>query len=506
MDRANESIKRAGPCDRGRPRFPVYAGLNFGSVEFMNPTFHSFTLWIALASATYFAGDARATSRAPVPDSAIPPNIVFILVDDLGWTDLGCTGSDLYETPHIDRLAAQGVRFTNAYSACTVCSPTRAAILTGKYPARLHITDWIHGHVRPNAKLKVPDWTHYLPHDEPTLAAALHKRGYVSASIGKWHLGDGEEHYPTRHGFDVNRGGYGAGQPPSYFSPHRIPTLDDGPEGEYLTDRLSDEACRFIEANRNRPFFLYLPHYGVHTPLQAKNELVEPYAQKIKPGMKHTNATYAAMIHSLDEGVGRVLAKLEDLGIAERTVVFFTSDNGGLIGEPKRSITSNVPLRAGKGSAYEGGVRVPLIVRAPGRPRPGSVCHEPVISVDYYPTVLELTGPQRATQESRPADGRSIVRLLENPSANLDREAIYWHYPHYHPGGATPYGAVRAGDWKLIEFYEDMHVELYNLASDISEIADMAAAKSDQAAELRAKLHAWRASVGAQMPVGGNEE
>jgi arylsulfatase A-like enzyme len=424
-----------------------------------------------------------------------PPNIVFFLVDDLGWTDLGCFGSDLYETPNIDRLARQGMKFTAAYSACTVCSPTRAALLTGKYPARLHVTDWIHGHKRPDAKLTVPKWTEYLPHEEVTVAAALKRAGYATASVGKWHLGDRRADWPDRHGFDRNVAGYGAGQPPSYFSPYRIPTLTDGPAGEYLTDRLAAEAVRFVEANRERPFFLYFPHYGVHTPLQAKKELVEKFQRKVRPGLRHTNATYAAMIASVDEAVGRVLAKLDELRLTDRTVVVFTSDNGGLL----RS-TSNAPLRAGKGSSYEGGVRVPAVVKWPGVTPPDSACAAPIITPDFYPTLLQIAGAAGDAKHNAAVDGVSLVPLLRDPYAALKREAIYWHYPHYHPGGATPYGAVRAGRWKLIEFFEDMHVELYDLADDIGEQADLAAKVPEKAAELRDRLHAWRKSVGAQMP------
>jgi arylsulfatase A-like enzyme len=245
--------------------------------------------------------------RLPLRAAERPPNIVFILIDDLGWTDLGCFGSDLYETPHIDRLAKEGMKFTNAYSACTVCSPTRAALMTGKYPARLHLTDWIAGHQAKNPKLLIPNWTQYLPREETTVAEALKAAGYVTCHVGKWHLGNEKEGWPDKHGFDLNFGGYERGQPPSYFSPYKIPTLQDGPPGEYLTDRLAAEAVRFIEQNRDRPFFLYFPHYGVHTPLQAKKELIEKYQKKIKPRMRHTNATYAAMIESVDEAVGRRL-------------------------------------------------------------------------------------------------------------------------------------------------------------------------------------------------------
>lgn len=452
----------------------------------------------ALASLVWLAVFQAQADSACAAEDAQRLNFVLILVDDLGWTDLGCFGSDFYETPAIDRLAAEGMRFTNAYSACTVCSPTRAAVMTGKYPARLHLTDWIHGHKRPQAKLKIPPWTEYLSPEEFTLAKAFQAAGYATASIGKWHLGDGEEHDPTHYGFDLNLGGFGAGQPPSYFSPYRIPTLKDGPPGEYLTDREADEACKFIESHRERPFFLYWPHYAVHTPLQAKAEMIERYRRKLKPGLRHTNATYAAMIASLDESVARLQTKLEELGLAERTVIVFTSDNGGLIAGGRQQVTVNVPLRAGKGSAYEGGVRVPLIVKWPGVTKAGAVCEAPVMSIDFLPTLLEIAGIEIASSET--IDGRSFAAALRNPQAKIEREALYWHYPHYHPGGATPYGAVRAGDLRLVEFYEDDRVELYNLRDDLSESQDLASAMPERAAELRRMLHDWRTHLGAQMP------
>lgn len=423
------------------------------------------------------------------------PNVILILIDDMGWSDLGCTGSDLFQTPNIDRLAVQGVRFANAYAACTVCSPTRAAIMTGKYPARLHVTDWIAGHARPKAKLRIPDWTQFLPKEEVTLAAALKPAGYVTVSIGKWHLGPLQGHAPTDHGFDTNIAGWHMGQPPSYFAPYKIPTLAEGPKGEYLTDRLTDEACAFMEKHKDGPFFIYLPHYCVHTPLQAKEALVKQYKEKVTPGQRHTNATYAAMIHSLDEGVGRVMAKLDELKLAESTFVVFTSDNGGLL----RS-TDNKPLRAGKGSAYEGGVRVPLIIRWPGIAPQGAVSDEPVISTDLYPTVLEVAGTAGDAAHNKSVDGTSLVPLLKDPKSTLKRDAIFWHYPHYHPGGATPYSAVRAGDWRLVEFFEDDRVELYNLRHDAGEAKDLTAEMPDKAAELRKRLHDWRATVDAQLP------
>jgi len=412
----------------------------------------------------------------------------------LGWSDTGYAGSDLYETPHLDRLAQQGLRFSQAYSACTVCSPTRAALLSGKYPARLHLTDWIHGHARPFAKLKIPAWTEHLPEEETTLAAALRPLGYTSASIGKWHLGDEPADMPERRGFDVNIAGTGQGQPPSYFAPYHIPTLVEGPAGEYLTDRLTDEACRFVREHRAGPFFLYLPHFAVHTPLQAKSELVEHFRAKLKPGMKHTNAVYAAMQKSVDDSVGRLLTELESTPAARETLVIFTSDNGGLIGP-----TSNVPCRAGKGSAYEGGVRVPLIVWWAGHAKPGSICPEPVISQDLFATILAAAGEEVVAK--RPdVDGLSLLPLVTDPAASLKREAIYWHYPHYHPGGATPYGAIRAGNMKLVEFFEDLHVELYDLDADPSETRDLAKEQPERTKELRDRLTTWRERVGAQMP------
>jgi len=447
--------------------------------------------FLNMAGSAALVGSAAVRSRGA---QRRPPNFVFVLLDDMGWTDLGCFGSDLYETPHIDRLAAQGVRFTQAYSSCTVCSPSRAAVLTGKYPARLHLTDWIHGHERPHARLAVPDWTHYLPLEEVTIAEALRRAGYATGHVGKWHLGT-EAYWPEKHGFDRNIGGCEAGQPPSYFAPYRLPTLPDGPEGEYLTDREGAEACRFIRDSAGGPFFLYLAHYAVHQPLQAKQPMVDYYAAKSTPELRHQNAAYAAMVLSVDDTMGQITALLDELGLAEDTFIFFTSDNGGLL----RYSTDNAPLRAGKGSVYEGGVRVPLIVRGPGV-SVGAECAEPVQGIDFYPTILELAGVEGDAGHNRAVDGESLMPLLRQPGAPLGREALYWHYPHYHPGGAAPYGAVRVGDLSLTEFYEDGHPELYNLREDLSQTTDLAAQEPGLTDELQGRLHAWRTSVGAQMP------
>jgi arylsulfatase A-like enzyme len=423
-----------------------------------------------------------ATSAGP------PPNIVFILVDDMGATDLGCYGSQFYQTPNIDKLAHDGLKFTHAYSACTVCSPTRAALMTGRYPAALHLTDWIAGHDRPLARLRIPDWSKNLTHDVPMLPQALHAAGYATCFIGKWHLGDDG---PEKYGFDVAIANNGKGQPASYFSPYKNPQLPDGPPGEFLSDRLTTEAEKFIEQNKDRPFFLYLPHYAVHTPLAGKPEVVEKYRNRASANDPQHNATYAALVESVDDSVGRLRAKLDALKLSERTIIIFTSDNGGLI---LNQVTSNLGLRAGKGSAYEGGVRVPAIALVPGTTKAGSTSATPVITMDWAATILELAA-------ARPLDGAtgvSLVPLLRGES--LSSRALFWHYPHYHPGGATPYSAVLDDDWRLIEFFEDDRVELFRLNDDPMEQHNLASVQPQKTAELREKLKAWRESVGAQLP------
>jgi len=425
---------------------------------------------------------------AAVAGAAEPkPNVIVVLVDDMGWKDLSCQGSDFFETPHIDRLAASGMRFTSGYAACTVCSPTRAALMTGMAPARLRLTDWIAGHERPHARLRIPDWMKRLPLEQVTVAERLERQGYASASIGKWHLG-ATGFAPENQGFDVNRGGTEKGQPPSYFSPYGIGTLPDGPPGEYLTDREAAEAVAFIEANRERPFFLYLAHHGVHAPIQGKPEVVARYAAK-RPDVPPKRAAYAAMVESVDDSVGAIQDALDRLEIRDRTAIFFTSDNGG-----QASITDMQPLRGGKGSAYEGGVRVPFIVSWPGVTTPGDTSDVPVITPDIPATILELT----AAGSDRPLDGRSLAGILRG--GGLERAAIFWHYPHYHPGGATPYSAIRSGSWRLVHFYEDGHDELFDLAADPGETTDLTTTQADKAAELRGQLDAWLTDVDAQLP------
>ena len=468
--------------------------------------------WLSLLAAIGTLQWTATTDAAGRAESSrsVRPNLIFLLVDDLGWTDLGCFGSDLYETPNIDRLASQGMRFTDGYAACTVCSPTRAAAMTGMYPARLHVTNFIAGHPRPHSKLKEPDWTMRLEHRHQTLAEVLRAAGYVTAHLGKWHLAprdpvkryvEDRRYFPLEQGFDVQVAG--TCSPGTYFYPYQKHGYDaglaqGGRPGEYLTDRLTDEALKVIERNSTRPFFLYFAYFNVHTPIEGKPEYVERYRGRVRPGMRHTDPAYAAMIRSVDDSVGRILGKLDELGIADNSVIVFTGDNGGL--DRDAVPTDNRPLRDGKGSTYEGGVRVPTIVKWPGVTPPDSVCREPVITVDYYPTLLEIAAADGDLRHNASVDGVSLVPLLEDPRANLSREAIYWHYPHYHTCSATPYGAVRAGDWKLIEFYEDMRVELYNLREDIRESKNLATEMPQRTDRLRNLLHQWRETVGAQMP------
>ena len=440
-------------------------------------------------------------------------NIVIILADDLGWKDLGCYGSEFYETPHLDRLAHEGMRFTDAYASACVCSPTRASLLTGKSPARLHLTDWLPG--RPDSslqKLHAPKVETCLASEQPTLAEALQKEGYATASVGKWHLGQAPENGPEHHGFDFQIAGSGRGNPASYFSPYQLPHLRDGPAGEYLTDRLTEEALHFVEQNKERPFFLYLPFYAVHTPLQAKQALEEKYKEKaatFSKGKKkdflpdlgrevrqvQNHPTYGAMVENMDENVGRLLEKIKTLGLDKNTVVIFTSDNGGL-STAEGSPTSNVPLRAGKGWPYEGGVRVPLIVRWPGVTKEGSIGHEPVISTDLFFTILAGLG--FGTDRSEGLDGVNLLPALRG--GRIPERPLFWHYPHYSNQGGAPYGAVRLGEWKLIEWYEDMRLELYDLKLDQGEKNNLASQQPEKMASLVTLLHDWRQRVDAQMP------
>ena len=436
-----------------------------------------------------------------------PPNIVLVLIDDYGWTDTKSYGSTYHRTPNIDALARRGMRFTDAYAAAPVCSPTRAALLTGKYPARLHLTDWLPGRGdTPAQKLAVPTIRQQLPLEETTIAEALKPGGYINAHFGKWHLG-GTGFEPERQGFDLNIAGDETGTPLSYFAPFQrngrfMPRLETAPPGQYLTDRLTSEAEVFIEQHKDKPFFLYLAHYAVHIPMRAKAELIAKYRALSRPERGQNNPIYAAMVESMDESIGRLVRKLEELGLAENTVFIFTADNGGLSTPegPDTPATDNAPLRAGKGYLYEGGLRVPLIVVWPRRIKAGSVNHTPVYSADLFPTALAIAGVKSTTE----VDGMSLLPLLTD-RGQFKRDALYWHYPHYSNQSVNaghldqPGAAIRQGDYKLIEFYQDNRVELYDLKNDLSEQHDLVRSRPQQAAELRQKLAAWRQAVGAQM-------
>lgn len=416
--------------------------------------------------------------------------ILFVLVDDMGWRDTAPYGNTFIDTPNLNRLASESARFTNAYAACPVCSPTRASILTGKYPARLHLTDWIPGRKQwPYAKLLTPAFNQELPLGETTMAEALHPLGYKTGAIGKWHLG-GKGHLPTDQGFDLNIGGTAAGHPPTYFGPLDLPGLKLEP-GEFLTQRLSLEGTRFIRENASQPFFLYEAHFTVHMPLQAPQDLIEKYRKR---NISDVDPIYCAMVETADTSVGQLLKALDESGQAKDTIVVFFSDNGGVRYQAKRPkpVTNNSPLRAGKGHLYEGGIREPLIVRWPGVTHAG-VIHDPVSSIDFLPTLCEAAGAKYPK-----ADGVSLRPLLEG--ARIAERPLFWHYPHYSDQGGKPGGAVRLGDWKLIEFYEDSRLELFHVTDDPGEKRNLVNREAARAKKLHGLLVDWRKSVDASMP------
>lgn len=446
--------------------------------------------------------------------SAGLPNFVVILVDDLGYMDIGANNPDcFYETPSIDGLAASGMRFTDGYAANPVCSPTRYSLMTGKYPSRVDATDWFSG--KRTGTFNHAAFRSEMPLEEITLAQMLKAKGYATFFAGKWHLGEGDEYYPHNRGFDINIGGYFRGGPYTgkrYFAPFKNPQIKvESPPGDHLPDRLARETAQFIEANKDEPFLAYLSFYSVHTPLMGRPDLVEKYEQRAqaiegkefageeqvfgdKPRrvrILQKHAVYAAMVEAMDQAVGKVLQQLEDSGVADNTVVVFTSDNGGL-STAEGSPTSNLPLRGGKGWVYEGGIREPWIVRYPGVTKPGAVSHEPICSIDLYPTVASAVG----VQLEREVDGVDLTPALKDEQ--LEREALYWHYPHYSNQGGFPGGAVRMGDYKLVERYEDGRVHLYNLAEDLGEANDLAAEHPKRVKQMRQQLHDWYRTVDAK--------
>jgi arylsulfatase A-like enzyme len=451
----------------------------------------------------------------------VPPNIVFILIDDMGWMDLTCQGSSFYETPNIDQLAKDGMRFTDAYAACPVCSPTRASILTGKYPATIELTDYIGAFAK--GKLLPAPFVDHLPLEEKSIATALKEAGYRTYHVGKWHLGP-EPYWPEHHGFDVNIGGCGWGNPRhGYFSPYRNPRLKDGPKGEYLTDRLTDEAINLIKTNGDAPFFLYMSHYAVHMPMDAPKALIRKYRMKAKQlgldklktyekgekfpivqkRMMHmyrrllqSDPRYAAMIENLDTNTGKLLQALKETGKDENTVIIFTSDNGGVATYSKPP-TTNAPLNEGKGWMYEGGNRVPLLIKWPHTIAPGRICSVLVTSPDFYPTMLQIAGlPLNPAQH---VDGISLLPLLKGANS-LPRKHIFWHFPHYSNLGGTPTASIRQEQYKLIEFFEDGHTELYNLENDIGETHDLTHEEPDRSHQMKEELHRWYHRVKARFP------
>ncbi|MGJ8695314.1 MAG: sulfatase [Verrucomicrobiaceae bacterium] len=438
---------------------------------------------------------------------------VLIVVDDLGYMDIGAYNpGSFYETPNIDRLAKEGMKFTDGYAANPVCSPTRFGIQTGRYPTRKDATNFFSG--RRGGKFAPAPLHDRLDHDEVTIAEAFKEEGYATFFAGKWHLGETEEYWPERQGYEVNIGGYSKGGPytgKKYFSPYKNPRMTDGPDGEHLPDRLAMETCKFMEANKDGKFYALLSFYSVHTPLIGRPDLVEKYqkkAEKImgeefgteeqvfgkkprKVRILQKHAVYAAMVEAMDEAVGKVMKKVEELGLEDEVVICFTSDNGGL-STSEGSPTSNLPLRGGKGWIYEGGIREPFIVKWPGLTKPGMTSEVPVMSTDFFPTfVKDAGGEVKGT-----VDGVDLRPALGG--GGLEREALYWHYPHYSNQGGFPGGAIRVGDWKLVERYEDGRVHLYNLKDDIGERKDVKGAHGARVEEMRAKLHAWYREVDAK--------
>ncbi|QEG43631.1 sulfatase [Roseimaritima ulvae] len=447
-------------------------------------------------------------------DDVQTPNILVIVVDDLGYMDIGANNPDcFYETPHIDRLSSSGMRFTNGYAANPVCSPTRFSLMTGRYPSRADATNFFGGNR--SGKFNPAPMNHFMPVEETTVANVLKEKGYATFFAGKWHLGKGDEFLPQARGFDVNMGGFHAGGPYTgsrYFAPFKNPQLKpESPAGEHLPNRLATETASFIEANKEKPFLAYLSFYSVHTPLMGRKDLVKKYRQraasiegqefgeeeqvlgnnprKVRILQKH--AVYAAMVEAMDEAIGKVLKQLDASGVADNTLVVFTSDNGGL-STSEGSPTSNLPLRGGKGWIYEGGIRVPWIVRYPGVTTAGSESDQPICSIDLLPTLAAAA----KIPLQHDVDGVDLrPALLGKP---LDREALYWHYPHYSNQGGMPGGAIRDGDYKLVERYEDGRTHLYNLQDDIGETNDLSEQQPQRTAEMRDRLHAWYKQVDAK--------
>ncbi|WDE99343.1 sulfatase [Lentisphaera profundi] len=476
-------------------------------------------LFLSTLLSTYIVQGSEKVPKSPIVSQS-KPNVLFILIDDLGWADIGCYGAKFHETPNVDRLAMQGMRFTDAYAASAVCSPTRASILTGKYPSRINF--WRASPIE------------NLPQSEITIAEALKDAGYHTAHMGKWHLmvkskSEGESSFPEDHGFDVNVGGTRSGAPGTFFFPYKrkgrepgqdnaVPGFENGKEGDYLTDKLTDKAIAFMKETKDKPFFLNLWYFTVHTPVQGKEEKIAKYEKKltelgitspsgsVKEGKRYSRKAqdspiYAAMVESMDENVGRILDYLKESGLEKNTIVIFSSDNGGLstISSTKGGPACSFPLRAGKAWLHEGGIRVPMIIKWPGNPNPGSTCFIPVVSTDFYPTILEMAG--LPLQPSQHLDGLSLVPLLKGKAKGLKREALYFHFPQdHHVSSKGPSAAIRMGDYKLVEEFYTGKLELYNLAQDLGEQNELSAQEPERTAMMAKMMCEWRAETKAYMP------
>jgi arylsulfatase A len=461
------------------------------------------------------AGIIPAAGCLPQPNQGetVKPNIILLLVDDLGWRDAGFMGSKFFETPNIDRLAGQSMIFDCAYAACAVSSPTRASILTGRYPARVGVTDWIRARFQLNSEevkapgpfeenpgrmLRTPSNPYWMELSEVTIAEVLKQSGYFTCHIGKWHLGT-DDYYPEKQGYDLNIAGCDMGQPVNYFDPYKnekgvgFPNLQPRKEGEYLTDRLADELIEVIKDHSSDPFFVSMCYYAVHTPLMAREEIIEKYRKKT-PADGQSNAVYAAMVESLDNAVGKLVKVLEEEELMTNTIIFFLSDNGGLIGP-----TDNSPLRSGKGYPYEGGIRIPMFVYWKGTINPGSHCSLPVSTVDIFPTICKVT---RAQMPHKEIDGRDISPVFTG--RYVAEVPLYWHFPHYRGNDVVPYSIIRDGDWKLIKRYEGNEFELYDLRNDIGEQNSMAEKNPAKVKELNGKLQEWLIQTNAKIPLRKN--
>ncbi|MEM0925247.1 MAG: sulfatase [Planctomycetota bacterium] len=441
---------------------------------------------------------------SPFGVAGSPPNVVLVMIDDLGWTDVGCYGNDFVDTPHIDQLAADGIRFTDFYAAGAVCSPTRAALQSGQNQARCGITAHIPGHWRPFERVITPPTAMALPTDIVTIAEALKPAGYSTGYIGKWHLGNGPAFQPDRQGYDISQVINGPHLPGRYRLAGRDPEIQPKP-GQYRTEFEADLACDFIRDHRNETFFLMVSPFAVHIPLGAMSEKVAKYrARAEEVGRELPHPVYAAMIEHCDDMIGRLVKELDEQSLTEKTLFIFTSDNGGLArrydfrADVDDHVSTQAPLKGEKGSLHEGGVRVPLIIKYPPLVTPGTTCSEPTISYDFYPTLVDVAGGK--LPENQTIDGSSLVPLLRDADATLSRSALHWHYPHYHH--SRPASSIRERDWKLIEYLDGTgDVELYHLAADLSEENNLVAEKPGRRADLQRKLAAWRAEVVAAMPI-----